>query len=418
MSNKLPLTKANIWSLPLPEGGKPNAVYFDSETRGLGVRVSKGGARSFFVNYRIDGRERRYTLGRCSKEENTGHNLASARKAAAKIRADAEEGRDPLEKRTAVRKSPTVEDLCKLYIELQAKPNKKSWDYDERVLKAHLIPRFGKMKAAKVKRRDLLNMHDEISAKGHKVAANRAIAVSRIMFNWAMDREYIETSPAIRMKLHREESSDVVLPDNLVKTFWEHLEAATTEIKTPLRTLLQMQLVTGQRHEELRELRWENVESDWVTFLDTKNGLDHRCPLSPLAQSLIERMREYKERREHVTKRQPYSPYVFPGLGGKKMDAGAPSRAVNRIRKECALPEGFTPHKMRTTMTTGLARLGYPNYVIDRLTNHKPPKLERTYNKYDYADEKMQMACRWADELERLIEGKTRKISHISEAVA
>ena len=46
-----------------PETGA--ATYWDSDPKvaGFGVRVYAAGAKSFFLNYRIDGRERRYTIG-------------------------------------------------------------------------------------------------------------------------------------------------------------------------------------------------------------------------------------------------------------------------------------------------------------------------------------------------------------------
>jgi hypothetical protein len=44
-------------------------TLFDSEVKGFGIRIfaptkrNSEGARSFFLNYRVDGIERRYTIG-------------------------------------------------------------------------------------------------------------------------------------------------------------------------------------------------------------------------------------------------------------------------------------------------------------------------------------------------------------------
>jgi Arm DNA-binding domain len=38
-------------------------IYYDAAVRGFGLRVTKAGAKSFVLNYRVAGIERRYTIG-------------------------------------------------------------------------------------------------------------------------------------------------------------------------------------------------------------------------------------------------------------------------------------------------------------------------------------------------------------------
>src|SRR5690242_17648639 len=63
------LSEETIKRLPLPETGN-RVTYFAGHVlqgaaapRGFGVRVTAAGARSFVLNYRIKGREFRYTIG-------------------------------------------------------------------------------------------------------------------------------------------------------------------------------------------------------------------------------------------------------------------------------------------------------------------------------------------------------------------
>ena len=49
-------------SLEAPVEG--NVVHYDSEITGFGVRITAANAISFVLRYRINGRERRYTIGR------------------------------------------------------------------------------------------------------------------------------------------------------------------------------------------------------------------------------------------------------------------------------------------------------------------------------------------------------------------
>src|ERR1700746_3059363 len=66
------LSEETIKRLPVPAKGN-SITYFPGATvqgakapRGFGVRVTKGGARAFILNYRLRGREYRYTIGSCS----------------------------------------------------------------------------------------------------------------------------------------------------------------------------------------------------------------------------------------------------------------------------------------------------------------------------------------------------------------
>ena len=55
------LTDRNVKALK-PPGGKYKITY-DTEVPGFGIRVTKGGVKSFVFNYATHGRERRYTIG-------------------------------------------------------------------------------------------------------------------------------------------------------------------------------------------------------------------------------------------------------------------------------------------------------------------------------------------------------------------
>ena len=55
------LTDKGVKALPKPAAS--NRVTYDVEVKGFGVRVTAAGAKSFIVNYRSGGRERRITIG-------------------------------------------------------------------------------------------------------------------------------------------------------------------------------------------------------------------------------------------------------------------------------------------------------------------------------------------------------------------
>ena len=77
---KAKLTKALVESTqPDPER---DVLIWDTKTMGLGVRVARGGTKSFVFQYRAEGRDRRITLGRYR----TQYTLTEARKLASNRR--------------------------------------------------------------------------------------------------------------------------------------------------------------------------------------------------------------------------------------------------------------------------------------------------------------------------------------------
>ena len=81
------LTQASIARLP---SDKADAVYYDDELDGFGIRIRAGGSRNYVVRYRLGGLERRHTIGSASVLT-----VEEARKKARKVLVAVDEGRDP-----------------------------------------------------------------------------------------------------------------------------------------------------------------------------------------------------------------------------------------------------------------------------------------------------------------------------------
>lgn len=122
------LTDRLIRSLSVEQGVED---FRDSTFRGFGIRVTAGGTKSFFVIYAFGGRRRRYHLGLYPTVS-----LARAKKKARGILVRVDNGEDPQAERAAKRKADTFADLCKLFLELYARPrHSQAWlKYEERII--------------------------------------------------------------------------------------------------------------------------------------------------------------------------------------------------------------------------------------------------------------------------------------------
>ena len=118
------LTDRLIAKLTPPASG--SAIVWDDEVRGLGLRTTAAGVRSFVLNYRTAGGvERRLTIGRFG-----AWTVAAARDEAKTLKRRIDRGEDPLRAEKELREAPDVAALCARYLSEWAP--RKSADGQER----------------------------------------------------------------------------------------------------------------------------------------------------------------------------------------------------------------------------------------------------------------------------------------------
>jgi hypothetical protein len=96
-----------------------------------------------------------------------------------------EKGIDPGEKKVEAnreaREALTVNQLADEYIEKWAKPRKRSWKEDKRILDKDVLPTWKHRRAKDITRRDVIVLLDSIVDRGAPIAANKMLAVVRKM---------------------------------------------------------------------------------------------------------------------------------------------------------------------------------------------------------------------------------------------
>src|SRR5262249_42128880 len=145
-----------------------------SEPGGLVARKGPRGA-AFYVQYTLDGKLRWAHLGayKANAAERDGLTLAQARAAAATRQVQVSEARagralDPAAERRAEKAAarverlidPTTEQFARLYVDRYAKPRKKKWREDERILNSDVLPYVGAIKFAALERKHYVAILD------------------------------------------------------------------------------------------------------------------------------------------------------------------------------------------------------------------------------------------------------------------
>jgi integrase len=365
---------------------------------GLGIRVTPNGRKTFIFMYRFDGRARMMTLGVYPKTT-----LADAHQEHANalklLEKDVDPGEIRVEANQEALKAETVSQLVDEYMEKWAKPRKRSWKEDKRILDKDVLPAWKHRKAKNITRRDVIILLDSIVDRGAPIAANKTLAVVRKMFNFAISRDIVETSPCTAIPAPSKISQrDRILTSEEIKTFWMNLDKAKMSEESKL--ALKLQMVTAQRRGEVATIAWDDLDinSGWWTIPTerSKNKLPHRVPLSPQSIKLIDELR----------KLNPESGWLFPSpRGDKPITPGSISRAMMKSLDVLGIAN-LTPHDLRRTSASQMTAMGISRLVVSKILNHVESGITAVYDRHSYDQEKRNALDAWGRQLDTIIKGK------------
>lgn len=389
--------------------------YFDTNTKGLCLRVSPAGTRSWNLVYTKpgDGKRARMKLGRYPEIK-----LGKAREKARDARADIGEGTDPIVEKKALAASQAVSDMVENYVARHAS-TKRSGDEIARRLRKNVSDMIGTIKLADLHRRDLTRCIDAVKDRGAHVEANRIFEDMRAMVRWARGRGDLDDNLVEGMKRPTETTErDRVLSADEIKTMWQALPDA--DMRESTRRILRLCLVTGQRVGEVTGMVHDELDLAqrlWtIPAARAKNKREHVVPLSDMAHEIIREQIAAVEALDERKDRKA-TPFIFPGPGSRAAVTGASiPKAVKReevTKRGTATIMGiapWTPHDLRRTAATHMEEIGISPFIIGQVLNHvsatKTSITSRVYARYDYAREKREALELWANRLAVIVEGK------------
>jgi integrase len=279
---------------------------WDTEIKGFALRVTSGGAKSFVLDYRVDGRQRRITLGNYPD-----WTIQAARAAAKAMKREVDQGHDPMGERQALREAPTMQDLWERYKTEKLSKKAERTQLDETSMWQKIIlPRLAKTRVADIKYNDLDELHRDITRiRKTPVRANRTIEVLRGAFNLAIRWHWRQDNPAKGIQRNPEEKRERYLNKTdimaLARALNEQKEVASANA-------IKLLMLTGARRGEVLNATWDMFDLDqgiWVKpSAHTKQRRIHRVPLSGPAIELLRSIRT-----------EATSQFVFCGAGGKAL---------------------------------------------------------------------------------------------------
>jgi integrase len=433
------LTERKIEKLTTKPGHKDRLVFDDAQ-RGLAVRVTASGGRTYLCQYTIHGHKWRVPLGSCSAVS-----LAKAREAAATVMGDVAKGRNPADER---KQAAAAERARRARNRLTLRVLIEDWKcvhlaarrprYAAEAVRAlhhafadHLDdPAEDLDRAAVVRALDALarrrKRKDGLVVGKTRGAAmtGRTAAYGRAAFAWALKRGAVSANPFLALPVDKSIAArERVLSDAEIAEIWRAAGNAASSYGTIIRLLI----ITGQRRGEVAGMAWSELSDDLMTWTmpgdRTKNGVPHVVPLNATARDFVRSLlpdgadAAKRAANDHRIKGALVLPGAFAtAFAGWSKAKCALDKAITGARAKAAEASGNSPaplvpwsvHDLRRTVATGLQRLGVRLEVTEAVLNHISGSrggVAGVYQRHDWASEKRAALDAWATHVRSIVEG-------------
>jgi integrase len=358
--------------------GEAQTDYFDEDTPGLALRVTKAAARSWSYHFTLASRRVRMTFGTYP-----ALSLAAARTKASEARAALEVGKDP---RTALAKPETLRAVCEEWATREA-AGLRTGERRKSTLERLVYPALGDRPIADIRRSEIVRLLDGIEDTNGPVAADAVLAFIRRVCNWHASRSDDFRSPIVRGMARTKPQSRArkrILTDDEIRDVWTALAAANVPACYPrfIKTLL----LTATRRNEAADMHKNELEADAIWTIPGeryKTKLDHVVPLTAAAQQLI-------------GPRASLTGFVFSTCNGASpyRNLAEAKRELDKTIAARRQAEGREPmaqwqlHDLRRTGRSLMSCAGVPTDHAERVLGHVIGGVRGTYDRYEYLTEK------------------------------
>ena len=342
---------------------------WDEQVKGLGVRITPKGAKSYVLFYRAVGQKHLATLARTSEtslkvaRDRAGQELAAIRVGKTGL----------LERLRRSREAPTINDgLDRFFDEYvpdriaTGRMTQSTATKYRNQANSYLRSAFGKRRIADITRLDVENMAKRL--KFTPTLRNRVLAFTSRLFNLFEIWEWREqhTNPVRGVDRAREEARDRILSPSEIAALAKALTAS--EFVNPASiAAIRFAAVTGLRIGEILAIKWQHIDFETGRLLlpQTKTGRRfHDLPSAALA-ILVDIPRINK--------------WVFTTGRG---DSPVMYRTVRKHFASIAYMAGLEDvrlHDLRRTVMTQAAAAGIGTHVLRDLLGHKTTVMADRY---------------------------------------
>jgi len=395
--NKVAFTAGRVSKFAC-ETGKAASFFWDTESTGLGLKASSGGAKNYVLQSRLEtGATLRLTIGSTKT-----WTLGAARDEARRLQTLIDSGIDPRDEKrdriAAAEAKRAADEAKRIEFERIAAPAMEAWQkYIEarapRWSQSHLadhatVSKEGGEQRTQGRRpgesdktlpgilRPLLALPleqidaDRVRAWLQEESGKRpthtrlAFGLLRAFLNWCSDRpEYrdqVRADACITRMAKDELPKKIAKDDCLQREQLPSWFAAVRQIGNPvIAAYLQTALLTGARREEVAGIQWNDVDFQWrsMTIKDKVDG-ERTIPLTPYVASLLACLPRRNE-------------WVFSSPAAASGRLQEPRIMHNKALTAAGLP-ALSIHGLRRSFGTLAEWVECPAGVSAQIMGHKP----------------------------------------------
>jgi integrase len=366
-----------------------------SDGGGLWLHKRPDGGAQWVLRVSIHGRRREMGLGRYDPDGKNGLTLRDARSAADEWRAVVRQGSDPIKVRERQRREAAKEDHTLETVAEEAFEARKAELKGDGLagrwftpLKLHVLPKLGKVPIEDIDQQDIKNTLAPIwhsKADTARKAMNRLGIVIRhaAAMGLDVDIQATEKAKALLGKSRHVTKHVPALSWKEVPAFYESLSENTIS-----RLALRLLILTALRSKPIRFARLDQIIGDvWTIPAENMksrrdNAQEFRVPLSAEALAVVELARPLAR-----------DGFLFPSVRKGVISDATMSRYMERKGMEAR------PHGFRSSFRTWCAEAtDTPREIAETALAHvSGGKVERSYRRTDYLEQRRLLMERWAD---------------------
>lgn len=224
------------------------------------------------------------------------------------------------------------------------------------------LDRVGHVRAADVRRRDLLTARDAIAQVRGAGAASGYIRAASALFGWAVDREWIEHSPATRIRSLK--------GGHLRAWTVQEADKARAELPEHLRRAVILARYTGQRRGDLCALAWSAYDGRTIRLVQQKTGEPLALPVHPALKAELDAWFRTKT-----------ATTILTNTRGQPWKAQHLSHELPKALARIGMSPDLNVHGLRKLAATELADAGCTPHQIAAITGHRTLAMVALYTR-------------------------------------
>lgn len=285
-------------------------------------------------------------------------------------------GEDPQLQKRESKKVQTWESLFQWYLTEHAKPNKRTWKADENQERLYCSG-WRKRPWQAISKKYLKRWHQVLTRRSGAIAADRALALVKSVFNRAISEDVIKgDNPAVGIGLNHKTAKSYARKRFMSAVELTRLFRALDEYHDQdMADFFRLALFTGARRGNVMAMKWDHITLESLTWTIPKEELkrgqeDLQIPLSNAASAILQNRWDHRKS----------DTYVFPAKKktSKTPHLTEPKKAWAAICSRAQL-EDLRIHDLRRTLGSWMAMGGASLPIIGATLGHSSSRTTEIY---------------------------------------